>query len=178
MIGRIVRSVDFERVMAAPSRAKTRHFVLHHLDAVPSKPGFAGSAERASTASCVLSTAELSTAGLVVKPPLVDESLLAGPYPRLASSDNSDIWLGLVVPKRHAKRSVTRQLLKRQMRAVVRDQQQRTPPLAHGLWVLRLRAAFDVKMYPSAASTALAQEARQELVELLRRATGACLGAT
>jgi ribonuclease P protein component len=173
LIGRIVRSVDFERVMAAPSRAKTRHFVLHHLAAVPSKPRYAVSATQALQASDTHSLVELSTADLVSKAPLVDDSLVD---PHNQSLPSKDIWLGLVVPKRHAKRSVTRQLLKRQMRAVVRDQQDTTPRLAHGLWVLRLRAAFDVKQYPSAASTALAHEARQELVELLRRATGPALG--
>ena len=175
MIGRIVRSVDFERVMAAPSRAKTRHFVLHHLLAVPSRPRYAVSASQAPQANESHSLVELSTEGLVSKAPLVDDSLVAGLNP---PSLSSDIWLGLVVPKRHAKRSVTRQLLKRQMRAVVRDHQDSTPRLTHGLWVLRLRAAFDVKQYPSAASTALAQEARQELVELLRRATGTGLGSS
>ena len=173
MIGRIVRSVDFERVMAAPSRAKTRHFVLHHLVAVPSMPRYAVSATQAPQASDTHSLVELSTEGLVSKAALVDDSLVGGPHP---PSPSNDIWLGLVVPKRHAKRSATRQLLKRQMRAVVRDQQDSTPRLARGLWVLRLRAAFDVKQYPSAASTALAQEARQELVELLRRATAPALG--
>ena len=168
-----MRSVDFERVMAAPSRAKTRHFVLHHLAAVPSKPRYAVSATQVLQASDTHSLVELSTADLVSKASLVDDSLVD---PHNQCLPSKDIWLGLVVPKRHAKRSVTRQLLKRQMRAVVRDQQDTTPRLAHGLWVLRLRAAFDVKQYPSAASTALAHEARQELVELLRRATGPALG--
>jgi ribonuclease P protein component len=174
LIGRIVRSVDFERVMAAPSRAKTRHFVLHHLVAVPSRPRYAVSATQAVQTSDAQNLVELSTASLVCEAPLVDDSQVNGANQPLP---NDDIWLGLVVPKRHAKRSVTRQLLKRQMRAVVRDQQDSTPRLTHGLWVLRLRAAFDVKQYPSAASTALAQEARQELIELLRRATGPGLGA-
>jgi ribonuclease P protein component len=173
LIGRIVRSVDFERVMAAPSRAKTRHFVLHHLAAVPSRPAFAVSAAQACKGNKTQGLAELSTADPAAEARLVDESPLAQFNPPLVPTD---IWLGLVVPKRHAKRSVTRQLLKRQMRAVVRDQQDTTPRLAHGLWVLRLRAPFEVKQYPSAASTALAQEARQELLELLRRASGFGLG--
>ncbi len=173
MIGRIVRSVDFERVMAVPSRAKTRHFVLHHLADLPSRPSFAVSAARLDSAIGVDKLTELSTADAVAQPVLVDDS--ARSAPNLPTS-SSDIWLGLVVPKRHAKRSVTRQLLKRHMRAAVSEQQALTPALAHGLWVLRLRAAFDVKQYPSAASTVLGQEARQELVELLRRATGAGSG--
>jgi ribonuclease P protein component len=175
LIGRIVRSVDFERVMAAPSRAKTRHFVLHHLASVPSKPGASVSFAQAPTVSDGHHVAELSTDAPCLKAALVDDSLLTAP--KLPAVDG-DIWLGLVVPKRHAKRSVTRQLLKRQMRAAVCDQQHTTPRLAQGLWVLRLRAVFDVKQYPSAASTALAQEARQELAELLRRAVQPALGAT
>jgi ribonuclease P protein component len=170
LIGRIVRSVDFERVMAAPSRAKTRHFVLHHLADLPSRPSFAVSAAHAASATGRHKLAKLSTADAVSPQALVDDLASHAPNP---SNVSNGIWLGLVVPKRHAKRSVTRQLLKRHMRAAVCEQQALTRPLAHGLWVLRLRAAFDVKQFPSAASTALAQEARQELVELLRRATAA-----
>ncbi|MFM8898436.1 MAG: ribonuclease P protein component [Burkholderiales bacterium] len=89
----------------------------------------------------------------------------------LKAAESDRIWLGLVVPKRHAKRSVTRQLLKRQMRAAVADQQTQSKPLNHGLWVLRLRAAFEVSQFPSAASAALAAAVRQELQQLLQRAT-------
>jgi ribonuclease P protein component len=173
LIGRIVRSVDFERVMAAPSRAKTKHFVLHHLADVPSRPRFSGSAKSVDLAAREQRVAELLTAGPVIQPALVDDS------PSLSCNHacaSQDIWLGLVVPKRHAKRSVTRQLLKRHMRAAVCERQALTPPLSQGLWVLRLRAAFDVKQYPSAASVALAREARQELTELLRRVSTAGSG--
>lgn len=89
----------------------------------------------------------------------------------LKSVEPGNIWLGLVVPKRHAKRSVTRQLLKRQMRAVVAEQEMQSRPLNHGLWVLRLRATFEVSQFPSAASAALAAAVRQELQQLLQRAT-------
>ena len=71
--------------------------------------------------------------------------------------------LGLVVPKRHARRSVTRSLLKRQMRSVARST---GADLADGLWVVRLRAPFDRAAFPSAASTALQRAARAELVQL------------
>ena len=76
-------------------------------------------------------------------------------------------WLGLVVPKRHAKRSVTRNLFKRQMREVMQAQSASLPP---GLWVLRLKAPFDRKLFPSPASDPLRQLAREELVALLQRA--------
>jgi ribonuclease P protein component len=75
--------------------------------------------------------------------------------------------LGMVVPKRHAKRSVTRTLVKRQMRAQVREQ---LADLPAGEWVLRLRAPIDRKTYPSASSEALAAVVRAELERLLRDA--------
>ena len=76
-------------------------------------------------------------------------------------------WLGTVVPKRHAKRAVTRNLLKRQMRAVVQHAAAGLPP---GLWVLRLKAPFDKQQFPSAASAPLRALARSELCTLLQRA--------
>jgi ribonuclease P protein component len=76
-------------------------------------------------------------------------------------------WLGLVVPKKHARRSVTRTLLKRQMRTLMQAQAGSLPA---GLWVLRLKAPFDRKLYPSAASGPLHDLARSELVLLLQRA--------
>jgi ribonuclease P protein component len=76
-------------------------------------------------------------------------------------------WLGVVVPKRHAKRSVTRALLKRQMRVALAEREAKLPA---GLWVVRLKAPFDRKLFPSAASDALRQTARAELAQLLDRA--------
>ncbi len=76
-------------------------------------------------------------------------------------------WLGTVVPKRHARRAVTRNLLKRQMRAVVQHEADKLPP---GLWVLRLKAPFDKQQFPSAASAPLRAMARGELALLLQRA--------
>ncbi|CAM4002749.1 Ribonuclease P protein component [Roseateles saccharophilus] len=74
--------------------------------------------------------------------------------------------MGIVVPKRHAKRSVTRQLLKRQIRAAFAER----PGMPPGLWVVRLRSPFDRQKFPSAASDALRQAARAELAQLLDRA--------
>jgi ribonuclease P protein component len=73
----------------------------------------------------------------------------------------------MVVPKRHAKRSVTRNLLKRQMREVMQDRGASLPP---GLWVLRLKAPFDRKQFTSPGSDALRADARAELEKLLARA--------
>ena len=77
-------------------------------------------------------------------------------------------WLGAVVPKRLARRAVTRTLLKRQIRAVVAE---RVGDLFEGLWVVRLRAPFDKATFPSAASDALKLCARDELEGLLAAAS-------
>lgn len=77
-------------------------------------------------------------------------------------------WLGMVVPKRHARRSVTRTLLKRQIRVAFAEGEaaQLLPP---GLWVVRLRMPFDRKQYPSASSDALRAAARAELQGLVAK---------
>ncbi len=79
------------------------------------------------------------------------------------------LWLGLVVPKRHARRAVTRSLLKRQMRRQVHCWGPRMPT---GQWVVRLRAPFEVQRYPSAASAALQTAVRTELDGMFARAFG------
>jgi ribonuclease P protein component len=98
------------------------------------------------------------------------DDLLPPASPAVATAQ---LWLGAVVPKRHARRSVTRSLLKRQIRAAVDRQDQ----LPGGLWVVRLRAPFDGKNFASAASNALRQAARDELdavlAAALRRSAGA-----
>ena len=78
------------------------------------------------------------------------------------------VWLGAVVPKRHARRSVTRTLLKRQIRAIVTSH---ADALAAGLWVVRLRAPFDRERFASAASDALNCAVRAELQQLIGVAT-------
>lgn len=76
-------------------------------------------------------------------------------------------WLGCVVPKRHARRAVTRSLLKRQVRGVFVKYAEGLPA---GLWLVRLRAPFDKAQFVSARSEALAQAAWRELDGLLARA--------
>jgi ribonuclease P protein component len=117
---------------------------------------------------------ELSTGVGDSVPPCVDDSqvpvpLRAGEYPDapVASPFGPQRWLGLVVPKRHAKRAVTRTLVKRQIRTIAADC---APRLEPGLWVVRQRSPFDPKQYPSAASDALKVAARDELRALFERA--------
>ncbi len=72
--------------------------------------------------------------------------------------------LGLVIPKRLAPKSVTRNALKRQVRAVA---QLHAAQLAVGAWVVRLHAPFDRKLFLSASSIGLKNAARLELQQLL-----------
>jgi ribonuclease P protein component len=67
------------------------------------------------------------------------------------------------MPKRHARRSVTRNLLRRQIRAVMADQLAALPP---GLWLVRLRTPFAKDQFVSAASDALRDGGAGELQQL------------
>jgi ribonuclease P protein component len=71
---------------------------------------------------------------------------------------------GWVVPKRHARRAVTRSLVKRSIRAAL---EQAAPRLRAGDWVVRLRAPIEPGRFPSAASSVLRLELRAELDALL-----------
>jgi ribonuclease P protein component len=165
MIARLVRSADFERVLGTRNRANSAHFAVHHVADRPSSPA---KPQR----HCVPS--ELSTGGQHVDNRPVDDLRLEGPsetgpaiVARLIASNADGIWLGAVVPKRHARRSVTRTMLKRQIRAVV---QSNASSLASGLWVVRLRAPFDRAHFVSATSRALRRLAHEELDLLIRKA--------
>lgn len=147
MIGRIQRPVDFERVLARPTRSRSVHFALHHLSADLAPSAWATAKLR--TAQAELSTGDTQAAHMAVEP-----------------CPPRGCWVGIVVPKRHAKRSVTRALLKRQIRAAFAER----PGMPPGLWVVRLRSPFDRQKFPSAASDALRQAARAELAQLLNRA--------
>jgi ribonuclease P protein component len=79
-------------------------------------------------------------------------------------------WIGAVVPKRWAKRAVTRNTIKRQIYAMAQDAAAALPPAAH---VVRLRAGFDRQRYPSATSEPLKRAIRHELAGLFSKAQGA-----
>lgn len=141
MIGRLLRKSDFERLFAVPPRSRSAHFAVHHVYARPSSPARPGSKK-------------LST----------DDA------PKLAESVDKSVeghWLGYVLPKRHAPRSVTRNMLRRQVRAIMQRHAGRLPP---GLWLVRLRQPFPRAQFPSADSPALRQVVASELDRLFQRA--------
>ncbi len=156
MIGRrvqpLLQAADFERVLGTPSKARSPHFAVHHLAAGPA-------VRRPPRAKAVVP--ELSTAGAPGASKPVDNT----PEPQPASP--SGLWLGTIVPKRHAKRAATRNLLKRQMRAAVA---RHAGTLPQGLWVLRLRTPINRQQFPSAASDALRSAMLAELDAVLARA--------
>ena len=149
-MGRIVHKADIERLLTARSSRRSTHFALHHLDGAPAVR-LGPQAEPESE--------KLSTAPAPSCPQAVDDLPHRAP---------DRVWFGCVVPKRHARRAVTRSLLKRQVRGAFERHQS---SLTAGLWLVRLRAPFAAAEFISASSQALAQAARSELDGLLARAT-------
>lgn len=141
---------QFQATMSGGTISRTPHFALHRLvlkdsdvakDAVPTGPG------------AVLN--EQAPQALFVVP----------------GCKVPQVWLGPLVPKRWAKRSVTRHAIKRQIYAVASEfdaQLQALPPAAY---VVRLRAGFDRKQFISATSEPLKRAVRAELLQLLQHAT-------
>ena len=76
-------------------------------------------------------------------------------------------WMGAVVPKRWAKRAVTRNGIKRQIYNVSASFEPRLPAAAH---VVRLRSDFARAQFPSAWSDTLKACVRGELLQLFERA--------
>ena len=129
--------------MAGGTVSRTAHFALHRL---------------ALTASDV---------PVVSAPPSGPGSLLSEQGPQ-ALFGVSGVWLGAMVPKRWARRAVTRNAIKRQIYTVGATFEGHLPQAAH---VVRLRTAFDRKQFVSATSDLLKQAVRAELLQLFGQAT-------
>jgi ribonuclease P protein component len=152
-VGRILRSADFQRALGTPPRVRSAHFAAHHVAVCPSQPAKARPKALAEN---------LSTGDALTCPPIVDD-----PSAERPEAVPQGCWLGMVVPKKHARRALTRNLIKRQMRALMDGA---CASLPAGLWVLRLKAPFDRGAFTSPASELLRQAARDELQLLLQRA--------
>jgi len=130
--------------MAGGTVSRTAHFALHRL-ALDAKSAAAAVTSIASSGPDSLPSVQGS------------QALFAVP----------DVWLGAMVPKRWAKRAVTRNTIKRQIYAVADLFEARLPQAAH---VVRLRATFDRKQFVSATSDPLKQAVRAELLQLFGHA--------
>lgn len=160
-VRRTSRPQDFEQALASRSRASNVYFSVHHLARPPARPAgrFA-----------YLGSQQLSTGRALQQSVAVDEVARNGTRPAaLADSVEGPqgLWLGMVIPKRYARRSVTRNLIRREIRAGV---QRHAPALQPGIWVVRLRAPFEPARYVSAASSALRYAVRTEVDAVLRSA--------
>ncbi|MDE2401024.1 MAG: ribonuclease P protein component [Burkholderiales bacterium] len=155
-----LKAAEFQKALGTRPVARTAHFVLHHLphSAAPSSQ---------TTALIVVGESELSTAPATEDMACVDEllptTLRTAPMGPLMGR------LGVVFPKRLARRSVTRSLLRHQAREAVLRHASAAAQAGWGpahpgdAWVVRLRAPFDKQQFPSAASSALNRVVRLEL---------------
>jgi len=141
-VQRLKTRAQFQAVLAGATVARTVHFALHRtaLDVQPPVPAPAAPGPEAEG-----------------NPPIRLTALFAVQEP----------WVGALIPKRWAKRAVTRNAIKRQIYAVSSEFEPRLTPAAH---VVRLRSAFDRARFPSATSDALKRAVRGELEQLFARA--------
>lgn len=106
--------------------------------------------------------------GLALQPPA---GQAADQIPALFPGEGP--WLGAVTPKRWAKRAVTRNLIRRQIYGVgqvhVHALRMSMP---QSVFLVRLKTAYGVQQFPSAASSALRRTVRAELERLFARAAG------
>lgn len=80
----------------------------------------------------------------------------------------ADTWLGVLLPKRWARRAVTRNAIRRQIYETARTM---APDLPQVALVVRLRSEFSRKQFLSATSDVLKRAVRAELELLLGRVT-------
>lgn len=132
----------FEQLLRTRPLGRSAHFAAHHVAA--------GSAAPVGKRSKALAT-DLSTE---------QEQKLS------LSVDNSptSAGLGCVIPKRLARRAVTRNLLRREIVQALVTRWDRLPA---GLWLVRQREAWPIAQWHSAASEPLRLAVRRELAELL-----------
>ena len=126
---------QFQAVLAGSIVAKTEHFALHRN-------------------------------GLNAKAPrTLPHKEQGGNLPVPALFPVQTMWLGAMVPKRWAKRAVTRNAIKRQIYTVSAGFLHQYP---QGAFLVRLRREFSRKEFLSASSVELKETVRAELLVLLQ----------
>jgi ribonuclease P protein component len=136
-VQRLKTRAQFQAVMAGSTVSRTAHFALHRLG---------------------LQVGEAASTGPGSEGP-------AALFP--VSAACAEPWVGALIPKRWAKRAVTRNAIKRQIYTVSQEFETQMPIAAH---VVRLRSGFDRSQFVSAISDALKRAVRAELQELFTRA--------
>jgi len=141
---RLKTRAQFQAVLAGTTVARTAHFALHRR-----------APETVGAALPLAGAAASADAPARKAVPLFDG---AGP------------WMGAMVPKRWARRAVTRNAIKRQIHQVSASF---APGLAQAAYLVRLRSGFDRAAFPSASSAPLKAAVRAELLRLFERAAAA-----
>ena len=139
---RLKTRVQFQAVLAGATVARSEHFALHRLRLPIVSSG---------------GTREIVPRGLLKTP--ANDAQSQPLFPVL------DLWIGAMVPKRWAKRAVTRNAIKRQIYTVSADF---FPKQRHAAFVVRLRRDFSRQAYLSASSDLLKQAVRTELIALMQ----------
>ena len=173
---------QFQAALKGETVARTAHFALHRVALgaqvraqsgvpLPVQPEMqagealaAGPAAEASggmAAPAAVAVVAAGHGGVATAP--VRRALVPPPLFSVA-----DVWLGAMVPKRWARRAVTRNAIKRQIYTVGVTFEAQLVQAAH---VVRLRSAFDRKQFVSATSDQLKQAVRAELLQLFGYAT-------
>ena len=113
--------------------------------------------------SAALHRKALSATAMRSHPADNGESSASGVAPELFRP--ADMWIGAMVPKRWAKRAVTRNAIKRQIYTVSAEFSEQYPQAAY---VVRLRRSFDRSVFVSASSEPLKQLVRAEIQDLMQ----------
>ena len=129
---------QFQAALSGGTVSRTPHFALHRLNLAETP---------VSVDALLQPSTEAQSANSLFQPP--------------------QVWLGAMVPKRWARRAVTRNAIKRQIYVISAEFESRLPCAAH---VVRLRSEFDRRHFVSATSPLLKQAVRLELEQLFERA--------
>lgn len=140
---RLKTRAQFQAALAGGTVARTPHFALHR---------------------CSLDSVEVTPEHAVIAAALENS---AASKPKAQLFNANVVWIGAMVPKRWARRAVTRNAIKRQIYQVSTGCEAGFLQAAH---VVRLRADFDRKQFVSASSDRLKAAVRAELDQLFARA--------
>jgi ribonuclease P protein component len=149
-VQRLKTRPQFQAALSGGTVSRTPHFALHRLNLPESQP-------LADT-----QVPQAAHSGASSSPSSAPSSA-----PSTALFQSHEVWLGAMVPKRWARRAVTRNAIKRQIYAISAAFEVRLPCAAH---VVRLRSEFNRKEFISATSPMLKQAVRLELEQLFERA--------
>ena len=147
---------QFQAMMAHLPVAKTPHFVLYRLPAGPATP--------------LSGTADLDVDGAYLPVADFKEAQRAFAVCSKNGATSTDhLWLGALVPKRWAKHAVTRNLVRRQIAAIVVELHRQhslttDAPFATSTFLVRMRDGFHAKKAAPKAKNPKARAGQQPVV--------------